>query len=148
MKTKYFIYLVAIIAIGLTSCKDNSIKENSATSVISEKKSVTTEEKEVVPKVKNEVQVGDEKLVYRVSLGVLPDLTYKGVGMRAAKVHKDRPGYIGGMQAGDIVKKINGEDIKDLVEYTKLLGIYKKGDSVELTIDRNGQTIKAKIVFD
>jgi len=142
MKIKYITYLLAILILGFASCKENSsVKEKSTTEP-------TTKNEEIVPKVKNEVQVGDEKLVYKVSLGVLPDLAYKGLGMKAAKVHKDRPGFNGGMQDGDIVIKINNEDVKDLTEYTRLLGKYKKGDSVVLTINRGGQTIKAKIVFD
>ena len=140
MKIK--LWILSVVMLVFVSCKDSkpaneqSAKENIA------------ETEEVVPKVKNEVQVGDTKLVYKVSLGVLPDLAYKGVGMKAAKVHKDRPGYLGGMQDGDIVTQINGKNIKDLVEYTQLLTKYKKGDTVELTVSRNGNTHKLKITFD
>ena len=68
--------------------------------------------------------------------------------MKAAKVHKNRPGYLGGMQDGDIVTQINGKEVKDLIEYTQLLTKYKKGDTVELTVKRDGNNHKLKITFD
>ncbi len=142
MKIKILLVLLPLLFLGLVSCKDNNSTSEK------ESKATTTKEKEIVPKVKNEVQVGEEKLVYKVSLGVLPDLAYKGEGMKVAKVHKDRPGFVGGLKDGDIITEINGKKIKDLIEYTRSLGIYKKGDSVEITIDRNGKTVKTKIVFD
>ncbi len=140
MRIKFWVLSVAMIV--FVSCKDSKpAHEQSA-------KENVTETEEVVPKVKNEVQVGDTKLVYKVSLGVLPDLAYKGVGMKAAKVHKNRPGYLGGMQDGDIVTQINGKEVKDLIEYTQLLTKYKKGDTVELTVKRDGNNHKLKITFD
>ncbi len=140
MKIKFWI--LSVVMLVFVSCNDSKPANDQSP------KENVTESKEVVPKVKNEVQVGDTKLVYKVSLGVLPDLAYKGVGMKAAKVHKDRPGYLGGMQDGDIVTQINGKEVKNLVEYTKLLTKYKKGDSVELTVKRDGATHKLKITFD
>lgn len=98
--------------------------------------------------VKNEVQVGDSTLVYKVSLGVLPDLGYEGVGMKIANVHEGKPGFKGGLKNNDIVVEMDGKPVKDLIEYTKILGSHKAGDSIELIVDRDGQKVKIDITFD
>lgn len=145
MKTLYIILTLGLL-VGFSSCKD-AVKTETTKEEVS-KPVETTKSDEPKSTVKNEVQVGDQKLVYKVSLGVLPDLAYKGIGMKAAKVHKDRPGFLGGMLDGDIVIKIDGKPVKDLIEYTKLLGSLKKGDKAILTLKRGDKILNANIKFD
>lgn len=137
---KYIVLIIAFL-FSLTSCK-NETKEVA--------KEIKTEVKQKVEqkKVEQKVQVGDSTLVYKVSLGVLPDLAYKGQGVKIVRVSKNRPGFLGGLKEGDIVKKIDGKPVTDLIGYTKMLGGFTKGESVELSIDRAGKMIKANIVFD
>ena len=140
MKMKYLI--LSLLFFFSISCANSDKKET-----IEQKQNIETEEG-VVPTVSNKVKVDDTILIYKVSLGVLPDLTYKGIGVKAAKVHENRPGDNGGLKDGDIVIKIDNNPVKDLVGYTRLLSRHKKGDSVIMTIKRGNKTLKANITFD
>jgi len=153
---KKLIYILSIIALSCTqSAKDTSTaaadkSDAEKTAIADNNKKHKQDVKDLTkpPQVKNEVQVGDTVLKYKVSLGVLPDLAYEGKGVKIIRVTKDRPGYYGGLKPGDIIIKVDDKNIDDLVEYTKILSRHKKGDSVILTVKRNNGTIKAKIVFD
>jgi len=142
MNKKYIIVLFALVGLFF-SCK-NDTKEVKKEEVKKEEQTKLGHK----DKVENKVKVGDSTLVYKVSLGVLPDLAYEGQGVKIVRVTKDRPGFIGGLKEGDIVMKIDSKPVKDLIEYTKMLGKLKKGDSVVLDVKRDGHTIKTNIVFD
>lgn len=142
MKLKH-LFVSFTLLLFLFSCTNAGKKDSVEASKNTDKK--VEVDQTTTQKTDNE---SDKTLIYKVSLGVLPDLAYDGIGIRAAKVHKDRPGYNGGMQEGDIVTKIDGKAIKDLLEYTKILSSYKKGDSVVLTLKRGDKTLKANITFD
>ena len=139
MKTKLFIFGLAVLFIAF-SCKNDSgvNKETKETTVKTGDSVVVTDD----------AQKKDTTLVYKVSLGIMPDLGYKAKGVKVASVTKNRPGYYGGIKVNDIIIKIDGNDVEDLVGYTKLLGTHKKGDSVVLTVDREGKTLKMNITFD
>ena len=51
------------------------------------------------------------------------------------------------LKKGDIIKKINNNEIKDIYYFNYYLNLYKKGDNVKLTIIRNEKekTIKVKL---
>ena len=48
------------------------------------------------------------------------------------------PAADAGLQAGDVVTKVNGQDVKDAGDLTLKIGQMKPGDKVELTLLRNG----------
>lgn len=141
MKLKHLLLSFTLL-LFIFSCSNTEKKESAEASKTTDKK------EEAVHSSTHEPKIDNSPLVYKVSLGVLPDLTYEGVGVRAAKVHKDRPGYNGGMQDNDIVIEIDGIPVQNLVEYTKVLGGHKKDDTVVLTLKRGDKTLKANIKFD
>ena len=53
------------------------------------------------------------------------------------------PAASSGLQAGDVITKVNGQEIKDAGDLTRTIGLMSPGDKVDLTVDRNGaeQTI-------
>ncbi len=142
MKTKLFILSFAVLFIAFSCKNDNSNNEN--TKKESQKTTIKTGDSVVVT---NETQK-DTTLVYKVSLGIMPDLSYKAEGVKVASVTKNRPGYNGGIKTGDVIIKIDDNKVSGLIEYTKLLGTHKKGDSVVLTVKRDGNNLKMNITFD
>ncbi len=139
MKTK--LILIGVLATFLLfSCKNDDTKKPS-------KEPEKTEKGDSI-KVTDPQTKKDSTLTYKVSLGVMPDLGHKGPGVKVARVTKDRPGYFGGLQVGDIIMKIDDNDVNDLYKYTELLGKHKKGDSVVLTVNRDNKTLKMNITFD
>ena len=47
-----------------------------------------------------------------------------------------------GIKAGDVVTEINGESVKDTMEFRKKLYDFREGNNIELTIVREQETIR------
>jgi serine protease Do len=45
-----------------------------------------------------------------------------------------------GLQAGDVITAVNGTTLNGSTTLGTVLGTFKPGDTVTLTVDRNGQT--------
>jgi len=83
----------------------------------------------------------------RVSTGTMPDFAYSGEGVKVAAISEDSPGAEAGLMVGDIIKKVDEKECKTLKEYSDLLKLYQPGDSITLTVDRNGKTEQIKLVL-
>ena len=68
-----------------------------------------------------------EALGLKTRAGAIVDKTMPGT-----------PAAEAGIQAGDVITKVNGEDVKDAGDLTVRIGEMKPGDKVELTLLRNG----------
>ena len=53
-----------------------------------------------------------------------------------------------GLQPGDIITALNGEETLDIAALDEVKSQYKAGDTVELTVYRNGQTLTLSLTFD
>ena len=62
-------------------------------------------------------------------------------GVQVLSVDEISDAYIKGLAAGDIITKFNGKDVKTLAELNAMKEQYKAGDSVRLTVFRNGKTL-------
>jgi serine protease Do len=56
----------------------------------------------------------------------------------------DSPADHAGLQGGDVIKKINGDNVTSEQGLTTLLNHYQPGDTVQLSVVRNGKTITLK----
>jgi Zn-dependent M28 family amino/carboxypeptidase len=83
----------------------------------------------------------------KVTLGVVPDHSFDGKGMRIEAVLDDRPAIKGGLLAGDIVIKIGEHEVTEIMSYMKGLNFYKKGDKVTVTVKRGEQIITKEVQF-
>ena len=95
-------------------------------------------------KTKNETENTPE---FKVTLGVIPDYLYTGKGMRIDGVSEDRPAQRAGMQKGDIVMKMSGYPITDMMSYMKSLSVFDKGQTIIVTIDRGGEELELEVTF-
>ena len=82
-----------------------------------------------------------------VSTGTMPDFAFEGVGVKVMMVSDDSPGANAGLMKGDIITHFGGAEVKDLRAYTNELGKYKPGDTVEVLVERAGQTVKLEMVL-
>ena len=96
---------------------------------------------------KAKVKSGKPNQGRSVSTGVMPDFSFSGEGVKIAAVSDDSPGAKAGLMVGDIVKKFDGKDVKNLKEYSNLLKEHKPGDEIKLTIDRNGEKKEVKLIL-
>ncbi len=85
---------------------------------------------------------------FKVSLGVMPDYTYEGKGMRVDAVVDGRPGARAGMQAGDVIIRIGEVEVEDIYGYMEGLSRFNKGDKAQVTVLREGKTLTLEVVFE
>ena len=74
---------------------------------------------------------------------VTPDLQQqyglsRSSGLLIAEVAPNSPAAAAGLQQGDIIVKVNGEEIADSAGLAALIRDMRPGDKVELVVDRNG----------
>lgn len=90
---------------------------------------------------------GGSSTRFTVSLGIMPDYTYTGTGVRADGISEGKLAQRIGVQAGDVVIKLGEFEINSVESYMKVLGKFKKGDSTKLITTRNGKEISYDITF-
>ncbi|OFY85675.1 MAG: hypothetical protein A3F72_12040 [Bacteroidetes bacterium RIFCSPLOWO2_12_FULL_35_15] len=84
---------------------------------------------------------------FKITMGVMPDYTYEGKGMRIDGVTDGKPASRAGIQKGDVVIQFGEIKVESTMDYMKGLSAYKIGDTVEVTILRNGKEIKLNVTF-
>ena len=84
---------------------------------------------------------------FKVTLGVMPDYTYQGEGMRIDGVMDERPAKNAGMQKGDIVIKMGDIDVKDIYDYMEGLAAYKKGETGRVAFKRGDKIMVKNVTF-
>lgn len=87
------------------------------------------------------------KTSFKVTMGVMPDYSFEGPGMRIDGVTDQKPAFKAGILKGDVVLSINGAPIKDVMGYMGELSKYKKGDTVEVEVERNKSRSIFKVQF-
>ncbi len=82
----------------------------------------------------------------RVYLGTIPDYSQEGIeGVKLSGVSGVGPAAKAGVKAGDIITKLAGKDIKNIYDYTFILGVLKIGQETEMEVLRDGKKETLKI---
>jgi hypothetical protein len=84
---------------------------------------------------------------FSVTLGIMPDYTFNGVGVRVDGVTDDRPAQKAGIKTGDIITKLGDYPVTDMEKYMEALSKYKKGDKTTVYYNRNTEKLSATIEF-
>jgi len=84
---------------------------------------------------------------FTVTLGVIPDYSFTGIGVRIDGTSAGKQAERIGLQAGDILIQLGNYKFVDLNYYMEALGKFKKGDSTKLVIKRNGEEKTFDIQF-
>ncbi len=89
----------------------------------------------------------DSNARFKVTLGVLPDYTYEGDGMRIDGVTEGRPAAAAGMQKGDVVIGLGDVPVKNMQDYMKALSKFAKGDATTVRFKRGDKEQAANVTF-
>ena len=73
---------------------------------------------------------------FTVTLGIMPDYTWEGEGVRADGVTDGKPASKAGLQKGDIIIGLGPAGVKNIQDYMKALATYKKGDATTVKVKR------------
>ena len=84
---------------------------------------------------------------FKVTLGVVPDYTYDGEGMRIDGVTDGKPAAKAGFESGDVVIQIGEYRVVDMMSYMKALGKFNRGDAAKVKIRRGKEELEKDVVF-
>jgi Zn-dependent M28 family amino/carboxypeptidase len=84
---------------------------------------------------------------FSVSLGIMPDYTYSGAGVRADGVSAGRAAEKAGIKTGDIIIQLGETSITSMETYMQALSKFKKGDKTTVKFKRGNETLEAKVEF-
>ncbi len=84
---------------------------------------------------------------FKVSLGIMPDYTFSGTGVKADGVIDNRPGQKAGMQTGDIILQLGDYLITGMDTYMEALSRFNKGDKTRITVKRANEVKELGIEF-
>jgi aminopeptidase YwaD len=84
---------------------------------------------------------------FSVTLGIMPDYTYSGEGVRLDGVTEGRPAQKAGIRTGDIILRIGDYAINSMENYMQALGKFKKADKAMVTYRRGSETLQAEVEF-
>jgi S1-C subfamily serine protease len=84
---------------------------------------------------------------FSVTLGIMPDYTFSGIGVRVDGVSDNRPAEKAGLKTGDVVLSIGDYKTNSLENYMQALGQFKKGDKTTVTYARGSQTLSSTVEF-
>lgn len=84
---------------------------------------------------------------FSVSLGIMPDYTFSGTGVRADGISAGRAAEKAGMKAGDVIIQLGPHNISSVETYMQALAKFKKGDSTTVKFKRGEEVIEASVQF-
>lgn len=84
---------------------------------------------------------------FSVSMGIMPDYTYSGAGVRVDGVTDGRPAQKAGLKAGDVVIQLGEHPVSSMETYMQALGKFKKGDIAKVKYKRGNETLETTVQF-
>lgn len=85
------------------------------------------------------------RMKFKVSLGVMPDYTWSGKGMRIDGASDGKPAQKAGLQKGDVITKVGTFSINSIEDYMNALGKLEPGTAINVEIQRNNQPLTVPI---
>ena len=84
---------------------------------------------------------------FSVSMGIMPDYTFSGTGVKADGVTDGKPAQKAGIKAGDIIIGLGDNNIVSLENYMQALGKFKKGEKAKVKFKRGNEILEATVEF-
>jgi len=84
---------------------------------------------------------------FSVTMGIMPDYTFSGAGVRVDGVSENRPAQKAGIKTGDIITSLGDHKVTSMESYMQALSAFKKGDKTTVVYNRNNQVLSTTIEF-
>ncbi|QNA44637.1 M28 family peptidase [Lacibacter sediminis] len=84
---------------------------------------------------------------FTVSMGIMPDYTFSGNGVKVDGVSEGRAAQKAGLKAGDVVTKLGEFNISSVEGYMQALSKFKKGDATKVKVKRGNEELEFDIAF-
>jgi Zn-dependent M28 family amino/carboxypeptidase len=82
-----------------------------------------------------------------VTMGIMPDYTFAGAGIRCDGISDGRPAQKAGLKAGDIIIKVGDYTISSMDSYMQTLGKFQKGDKAKVKFKRGNEEMETEVQF-
>jgi len=84
---------------------------------------------------------------FSVTLGIMPDYTFAGSGVRVDGISDGRPAQKAGLQTGDVIVQLGDYNVTSLENYMEALGKFKKGDVAIVRFKRGADVMEKQVQF-
>jgi hypothetical protein len=84
---------------------------------------------------------------FSVTLGIMPDYSFNGVGVRVDAISENKPAQKAGLKPGDVIVQLGDHEIQSLEVYMQALGEFKKGDKTMVRFTRVNEKLSAPVEF-
>lgn len=84
---------------------------------------------------------------FKVSIGIMPDYTFSGTGVKADGVIDGRPAQKAGLQANDVILQLGELLITSVETYMQALNRFDKGQTTNIVIKRGNEVLELPITF-
>ena len=108
---------------------------------------VATNKKEKLTFTKTREAATSAKSSFKVTLGIMPDYTFSGSGVRVDGVSDGKIAHKVGIQTGDVVEQLGDIKFTDVQGYMGALGKFKKGEASKVKVKRGDKELWFDIVF-
>ncbi len=82
-----------------------------------------------------------------VTMGIMPDYTFSGTGLRVDGVSENRPAQKAGIKTGDIILQLGNYPVTSMETYMQALGKFNKGDTTKVKVQRGKETVETTVQF-
>jgi Zn-dependent M28 family amino/carboxypeptidase len=84
---------------------------------------------------------------FSVTMGIMPDYTFSGSGVRVDGVSDNRPAKKAGIKTGDVILQLGDFSTTSMEGYMQALSKFKKGDKAKVKYKRGEETLEAEVEF-
>jgi hypothetical protein len=84
---------------------------------------------------------------FKVTLGVMPSYSSDVEGLKIDGVSDGKPAQKAGLLTGDVIVQMGDIKIGNIEEYMGALGKFEKGQTINVIVRRNGETVTLPVTF-
>jgi len=84
---------------------------------------------------------------FNVTLGIMPDYSFPGSGLRIDAISDGRPAEKAGLKTGDIITRLGDYSVNSLQTYMEALSKFNRGDQTTVVFLRGNEEMKAAVQF-
>ena len=84
---------------------------------------------------------------FKVTMGIMPDYTFSGEGVRADGVSEGRPAAKAGLKTGDIIVQLGEHKVNSVETYMQALNKFNKGEKTKVKFRRGNEVLEAEVQF-
>jgi len=84
---------------------------------------------------------------FNVTLGIMPDYSFPGSGLRIDAISEGRPAETAGLKTGDVIVKLGDYTVISLQTYMEALSKFNRGDQTTVEFLRGQEQMKVSVQF-